>query len=334
MIATRILRDATSLAAIECAWWDLWQRIPQATPFQSPAWLIPWWQHFHPGSLFVIAAERAGALVGLAPFYVEDGPLGRRLLPVGISVSDYHDVLLDPAFESDAGKALLRAALDAGDWDRWDLEELRPDAAALRLPLPPDLLEEAAAQSACPTLRLSGDLAAVLPKTKRRKLNLARNRAARRGQVEVHSAVGDRIPATLDHLYRLHGLRWTGRGESGVLANETLQQFHQAAAPLLAEAGILRLYSLTMDGEVAAAQYGFRVGDAAYAYLAGFDPAFEFESPGVILMAHAIEEALREGAREFHFLRGQEAYKYGWGAADRWNRRRTFLRSRSDDAAA
>ena len=40
----------------------------------------------------------------------------------------------------------------------------------------------------------------------------------------------------------------------------------------------------------------------------------------------AIEAARQDGAREFHFLRGQEVYKYEWGAVDRRNRRRSFLR--------
>jgi CelD/BcsL family acetyltransferase involved in cellulose biosynthesis len=44
----------------------------------------------------------------------------------------------------------------------------------------------------------------------------------------------------------------------------------------------------------------------------------------MILIGHAIEEAAREGARDFDFLRGQEAYKYEWGAQDRWNCRRSI----------
>jgi hypothetical protein len=36
---------------------------------------------------------------------------------------------------------------------------------------------------------------------------------------------------------------------------------------------------------------------------------------------------VREGAREFHFLRGGETYKYGWGAQDRWNTSRTIRRA-------
>ena len=30
---------------------ELWRRAPAATPFQSPAWLIPWWRHFGSGEL-------------------------------------------------------------------------------------------------------------------------------------------------------------------------------------------------------------------------------------------------------------------------------------------
>jgi hypothetical protein len=46
-----------------------------------------------------------------------------------------------------------------------------------------------------------------------------------------------------------------------------------------------------------------------------------------------MEEAIRDGAREFHFLRGGEGYKYGWGAVDRYNRRRTITRRQADAAA-
>jgi CelD/BcsL family acetyltransferase involved in cellulose biosynthesis len=50
-------------------------------------------------------------------------------------------------------------------------------------------------------------------------------------------------------------------------------------------------------------------------------------SPGTQIVAHAIEEAVREGAEEFHFLRGGEAYKYAWGAVDRQNTALTLRRA-------
>jgi CelD/BcsL family acetyltransferase involved in cellulose biosynthesis len=94
------------------------------------------------------------------------------------------------------------------------------------------------------------------------------------------------------------------------------------------------MWLLRLGDEIAGAYYGFHQQDRAYAYLGGFDPAFEFESPGTILVGHAIAEARREGAREFHFLRGREAYKYEWGAEDRWNQRRSFRRTGASADAA
>src|SRR5215208_3729319 len=122
-----VIAGAAELAALEGEWWKLWRRAPTATPFQSPAWLLPWWRHFHPGVLLTITVRSSGRLVALAPFYIEDGALGRRLLPIGISLSDYLDVLLDPGCEGEAGEALVRGFEAAGDlWDSWELEELPP----------------------------------------------------------------------------------------------------------------------------------------------------------------------------------------------------------------
>ena len=50
---------------------------------------------------------------------------------------------------------------------------------------------------------------------------------------------------------------------------------------------------------------------------AGFDPSQPRLSPGVQIIAHAIEQAIAEGATSFDFLRGGESYKYAWGAVDR-----------------
>jgi CelD/BcsL family acetyltransferase involved in cellulose biosynthesis len=334
-LAGRIIRDAAELEALAPRWWDLWRRCPAATPFQSPAWLLPWWRTFAPGDLVAMAVERGDALVGLAPFYREDGTEGCRLLPLGISVSDYHDVLLVPTAASAAWEVIVELARQEPGWELWEFEELMPGAAALGLPCPSHWQERIERQSACPTLAFgSGDLATLLPKSKRRALNLARNRAARRGPLAIVTADADSIGESVDQLLRLHSSRWESRGQTGVLETEPVRRFHHAAARALAQAGLLRFYTLAFDHKVVAAYYGFRHRERAFFYLSGFDPAFQFESPGVLLIAYGMEQALREGAREFHFLRGQEAYKYGWGALDRWNVRRSFRRRGARHVAA
>ena len=49
------------------------------------------------------------------------------------------------------------------------------------------------------------------------------------------------------------------------------------------------------------------------------DPEFAALSPGTLVIGTAIESAIREGCGEFDFLRGDEEYKYFWGAAVRPN---------------
>ncbi|NNM71845.1 GNAT family N-acetyltransferase [Enterovirga aerilata] len=320
-LAAALVEDEAGLEALGPQWWDLWRRCPVATPFQSPAWLLPWWGAFRPGRLCAVVVRDERQLVALAPVYLEVGPLGRRLLPIGIGITDYLDVLLDPE-TPEAAAALVDAAADlVPDWDVWELEELMPGAAALGLPAPPRTIEESAEQSACPVLVLAGEV--PVPAGKRRKFRMAENRVARRGG-EVASIGPDGVPHFLDHLIRLHGARWASRGEDGVLADDPVRRFHAAALPQLVAAGLARLTTLTIESRVVGAYYGLHHGRRAYAYLGGFDPDFAFESPGTVLVGGAIEAARQEGATEFHFLRGREAYKYEWGAVDRWNRRRSF----------
>lgn len=325
LLRSDLVTDAGAFTDLEQPWWDLWRRSAAATPFQTPAWLLPWWRRFAPGDLCTIAVWRGRRLVGLAPFYLDTGAAaGRRLLPVGISLSDYLDVLVDPACGGPVASAIVdRAVLLA--WDAWELEELGPGAAALDLPRRGASCA-LAEQSACPVLDLSGggDLAACVPARRRRQLRRARAAAGLRGATSVET-VAD-ATRFVEELARLHGARWASRGGAGVLRDEAALAFHREALQRLGAAGLARCWLLRIGGDVAAAYYGMATRGRAYAYLGGFDPRFADESPGSILIGHAIAEALREGATEFHFLRGREAYKYSWGASDRWNRRLTFRR--------
>jgi CelD/BcsL family acetyltransferase involved in cellulose biosynthesis len=325
-LATTTIRDTAALARLEPAWWDLLRRSPAATPFQSPAWLLPWWEAFHPGPLCTVAVHAGERLVALAPIYVERTGDCRRLLPLGISVSDYHDVLADESFMQVALAAIARhvAGLDE-DWDAWILPELAPRAVANGLPWPAGA-EDVQAGSPCPVLALDCDLDRAVPAHQRRKLRMARHRAARQGAFRVLETAEFAPERWLAELLALHGARWQSRGEAGVLADDDVTRFHALALPPLCGRGHARLYGLDTGGRIVGVYYGFHFAGRAYAYLGGFDPEFASVSPGTILIGHALAAAQREGAREFDFLRGAEAYKYRWGASDRPNRTRVLRR--------
>jgi CelD/BcsL family acetyltransferase involved in cellulose biosynthesis len=72
-----------------------------------------------------------------------------------------------------------------------------------------------------------------------------------------------------------------------------------------------------VDGRVVGVVHTLRDGRAVRFYIGGHDPDAAFLSPGGALVRHAIEGAIAAGVPEFDFLRGEEPYKYQWGAAAR-----------------
>ena len=59
--------------------------------------------------------------------------------------------------------------------------------------------------------------------------------------------------------------------------------------------------------------YCFNHGGKGYYYQGGFEPQLARYSPGTVLTAHAIRDAIDRGASEFDFLRGDEPYKHNLG---------------------
>src|SRR5690242_21836654 len=74
-------------------WIGLWQRVPGATPFQSPHWLVPWWRQFGAGMPGIVTAGAEERLIGVLPLYELDGLGFVRRLHIGLSVLYYiHDL--------------------------------------------------------------------------------------------------------------------------------------------------------------------------------------------------------------------------------------------------
>jgi len=113
-----VLTSDAALHALRPEWEALWRRAAaETTPFQSPAWLLPWWRAFGTGRPRAAALRGdGGKLLGLLPLYLLEEGSETKLLPVGIGVSDYLDALLDPDAPPD-GRTLVRppAAFNVDD---------------------------------------------------------------------------------------------------------------------------------------------------------------------------------------------------------------------------
>lgn len=297
--------------------WNLWRRDPHATPFQSPAWIETWWRRLGGGERFDVAArDSAGRLIGLLPLFVWNDGGERKLAPVGAGHSDYCDALADPDHRAQAVAGLFAAIAELPvQWDAILLPDLRPGSVLLG-PVPAGWRAEDADGETCPVLPLpqNAALADILPARQRRKLAMARHRAERLGEVSVRLAGPEEVDVTIDALFALHAARWQAEGKPGVLAEPRIQAFHRAAAPALAAAGLLRLVVVRHQDRAVAVLYALADRARWHGYITGVDMTVPGQSFGTLALAHALEQALVEGATEFHFLRGEEPYKFAWGA--------------------
>jgi CelD/BcsL family acetyltransferase involved in cellulose biosynthesis len=310
------------LEGLRSEWGALWARANGATPFQAPQWLLPWWRHLGTGELAVLGLRHHGFLVGLVPWLIQRDPFtsSRTVVLSGSGVSDYLDALFETGFEASGIERSLRwLEINSNRWDTADLGQLQRTSPLIRLASPANWSDEVVLREPCAVLRLGVEpdgFARSIPAHQLANLRYYRARAERLGAIEMERGTHATAGAIFADLLRLHRKRWALRGQSGVLADPAVERFHYAAVAEFAALGVLRLYALRIAGRVIAAFYGFMYRRRAYYYLGGFDPEFESISPGTLLIGYAIEQAISEGASEFDFLRGQERYKYLWGAED------------------
>jgi CelD/BcsL family acetyltransferase involved in cellulose biosynthesis len=312
-----VIEEVTSTARLEALapeWWALWHRCSEATPFQSPAWLLPWWRRFGTADLFALAMRRDGRLTSLVPLYGQREHGAVKLLPLGIGVTDYLDPLLAP---SDAAAVLAHLASRLQRFDRVDLVEQRAGSPLLDLAAPGGWQCQRRSGEPCPTLTLSAADPLTHSVPRLAKQPYYQRRAERLGPAAWVPADHGTLPDLLQALVDLHAARWSGRGQPGVLAEPQVQAFHREATAELLRAGLLRMFGLQVGGRLVAVFYGLADRRCFYAYLSGYDPTLPHPGLGAMLIGHAIASAAAGGRREFHFLRGRESYKYAWGAVDR-----------------
>ena len=332
-LRTVAVEDPQDFARLGEQWRSLCRDSDADNVFLTWDWVETWWEVFgHTKELAVAAAYDDSELVGIAPLYRwRAGGPGRpgvlRLLGSGDSVSpDYLSFVTRRGYEVSATGALLEHALRPDGGTALDMSDVPEDAPLVRL-----LASKAGAGAwswsraqwaECPYAvlpdrwenyerGLTGNMRSNL---RRRTRKLMRELGAR--VLRWHAT--EQIDTAVEELARLHRLRWTGRAERYGFSDAGYLAFHHRIADRFAARGWLRLYGLEVEGAVIAAWYGYRYGDVLYYYQSGFDPAWHAHSPGMVLKAIVIREAIEEGVKELDLLKGAHPYKRSW--ADRSRR--------------
>jgi CelD/BcsL family acetyltransferase involved in cellulose biosynthesis len=279
---------------------------------------LPWARHFAPDRLRAVLVRERGqdTLAALLPFFT----WRNRVLLAGTGPTDYCDGLfVGNGAAADEALAVVAAYAEETGCECIDLQQLTPQSPLLEAITPAGWASEISPGTACPVAPLGAHqdaLAAISPKW-RKNVAKARRKLAEVARVTVDCAGTELFGGAAEEVIRLHAARWQERNERGVLAEPLMRAFLAAAVPELGAAGLLRLHTLRADSNLIAVLLGLHRGRVTCFYIGGFDPRWSPYSPGTITLESAMLEAAREGAVEFHFLRGGEGYKYHFGARDR-----------------
>ena len=323
----QLYTDEEGFDALREQWNALLARSRSNTFFLTWEWQTTWWRCLGEGDLYLLAWYEAGRLAAIAPLYLHDDSDGRRRFDlVGcVEVSDYLDIIVAAGWEDAAHTALLDwlASDNCPQWDMIGLCNL-PESSLTHRRLP----EQAAIrgwqavttlEDVCPLIQLPGSfetyLQEILSKKQRhevrRKLRRIEEEAAVRWYAVDGSADLARQTDAFIHLHRL------SKDEKESFMTPEMEAFFREAIRVMHQAGWLYLAFIEINGAKAAAMLGFIYDGRLLVYNSGYDPASYAElSPGIVLTARIIEDAIQRGLRVFDFLQGNEIYKYRFGAQD------------------
>jgi CelD/BcsL family acetyltransferase involved in cellulose biosynthesis len=279
------------------------------------------------GELYVVVArDDGGRLVGIAPlFFTENRDGLPALMLVGsIEISDFLDVIVRPEDQETFLTALAAylASADAPAWQALDLYNVLETSATL------PLLEKLAAERGwqhhqevyqpAPQIILPDDwksYLATLDKRDRKKLDRVM-RMADHYHIPVSTYVVEDEAALDEDMDTFFDLM-TQDAEKNAFLSDAMRAQMRAIAHIALQHGWLHLVFLQAGNKKVAAQFDFDFADRLWAYNSGFSMDALNLSPGLVLSGKTIQWCIENGRAAFDFMRGNEEYKYSFGAEDR-----------------
>lgn len=319
---------------------EAWERVvtrdPAATVFQEARFLRVWCRHLR-GQCdlrlrFLLDGED---LVGVVPEVrvVRDGMRIARFAG-GLHVTDYLGPVSLPEAREQVVSAWLDALASEEAWDRLVASGLAEDAGWAGLIAAgarergwsvdgPERLD------VCPRIDLRGGwdayLARLDAKQRHEIRRKARKLARQTGSVALVAVPDTEIEQATEEFIAMHR---TSPGEKGrFFEDHDNEDFFRALAKEFGPDDTLRIHRLDLDGQPAAMTVSLVDREEWGVYNSAFDREWSELAPGMVLVGELIRVAAEEGLEVLDLLRGDEAYKYRFGATGRVIERVRITRS-------
>jgi CelD/BcsL family acetyltransferase involved in cellulose biosynthesis len=305
-------------------WTDLVLADPSGTFFHTPAYLKLYWEEFgaRPEHLLLAFAEDGdGGQIGAVAFERVGETL--RFLG-GTEVTDYLGPVARDGDQGAVAKELFAALGRRDDWSGADLRGLPEDAPWLGLlgdaanaeGFSVEVTDDQNGVAPFLPLPVSWDeyLANLSSKLRHEIKRKARKLEGDGGPFRVVRTTKESLVRDLDRFVELHR---SSEGPKGVFMQPGMEIFFRRLAEEFLPSNVFRLNFLEIGGIKIAGTIGFEFAGRFYLYNSAFDHEWRGLSPGMVLVAENIREAIEDGCAAFDLLKGDYGYKYRFGASPR-----------------
>ncbi len=313
-------------------WNDLLTNSITDTPFLRYEYQSVWWEHrgggewlFKNAKLVLVSAREDEKLVGIAPLFISEYDGQSALLLIGsIEISDYLDLIVRMEDHAPFVTGLLDflASTLPDSWrglDWYNLPDSSPTLTALQAESAQrgwTHLEEMYRPT--PRIALNGDFDEYLgrvEKKQRHEIKRKMRRAQESGRnVRWYISDLNDVESEIDSFL---GLMEHDEAKAGFL-HDAMREQMKAIIHTAHKNGWLWLAFLEADGQRIAANLNFDYNNKLWGYNAGVNRDFMELSPGWVLLGYVLQWACENNRSEFDFMRGDEEYKYRFGAINQY----------------
>lgn len=317
-------------AELEPEWTELLRQSAMQVPFMEYGYQKLWWETKGGGEwpdsrLLLITAREDGRLIGIAPLFAVTQKDGSTVLNnVGaVEVSDFLDLPVIPSARREfiAGLLVYIQNMDIkylAEINLYNLLDSSPTLTDLRDVSTGWQVDVEKLQHS-PYIPLPGDWEIYLSGIDKKQRHEIRRKMGRATEADVpvrwYLAIdGSALDAEIDGFLEL----MKQDGDKDEFLRPAMQDFVRRVAHFAFDAGILHLAFLEVDGRKAAAYLSFDYDNRVWVYNSGLNREYQNLSPGWVLLGHLLQWANENDRSEFDFMRGDEEYKYRFGAVDRF----------------
>lgn len=326
-----VIRTLPEMAAIKEEWNRLLFSSASHVPFLRNEYLCAWWEtlgggEWSAGELYVVIGRNAsGELVGIAPLFSVENSAGQPawMLLGSIEISDYLDLIAPPDSLEEFIFELL-VFLEKQHPARYlllDLYNLLDSSLTLAV------LESASSRvgwkysleslQQCPYIPLPEDwdvYLAGIDKKQRHEIRRKMRRAEEYSLPVNCYIVEDRsaLEADMESFFEL----MAKDPEKELFLTQAMRAQMKNSMRIAFDQGWLQLAFIEVGGKKAAAYLNLDYNNRIWVYNSGYDPEFRDISPGWVLLGYLLKWAIKNCRSVFDFMRGNEEYKYRFGAID------------------